>query len=195
MRTSQLIFCVPLFAVFFSLPGHGEISSWTDESGVRHYSNVETSEEKKTVEVQEEYVTDEADEAVDQNRDRFQILEMYKEDREKEQQQKALEKEMREAEKREKQEREVEERTAREKQKACEEGRRKLDDLHHSKWEDYDAPGLSAFVCPDKHWKGARGKVYDNMQECTERRDKARKSAYEEALRQLQDEVQSLCVQ
>jgi hypothetical protein len=195
MRTSRLIFCVPLFAVFFSLPGHGDISSWTDESGVRHFSNVETSEEKKTLEVQEEYMTDEADEAVDRNRDRFQILHMYKEDQEREKQQEALEEEIKEAEKKAEAERKAEEKAAREKQQSCEEGRRKLDDLSHTKWEDYDTPGLALFVCPDRRWKGARGKNYDNMQECAERRDKARKNAYEEALRQLEDETKSLCAQ
>ena len=195
MRTSRLIFYVPFFAILFSLPGYGQISSWTDENGVRHFSNVETSEEKKNVEVQEEYMTDAADEEMDRNRDRFQILRMLNEDREKEKQQEALEEEMREAEKREKSERAAEERVAREKQQSCVEGRRKLDDLRHSKWEDFDAPGLSLLVCPDRRWKGARGQVYDNMQECTERRDKARKNAYEAALRQLADEVESICAQ
>lgn len=195
MRTSRLFFYIPLFAIFLSLPGHGQISSWTDENGVRHFSNVETSEEKKTFEIQDEYMTDEADEEMDRNRDRFQILRMLEEDREKEKQQEALEEEMREAEKKEKSERAAEEKAAREKREACAKGKRELDDLRHLGWEEYAAPDLHSVACPDRRWKGPRGKVYDNMQECIERRDKARKNAYEEAVRKLEDELEAVCSQ
>jgi hypothetical protein len=177
--------CVPLC--------HGQISSWTDENGVRHFSNVETSEEKKNVKTQDEYMTDEADEQVDRNRDRFEVLRMYKEDREKKKEQEALEEEKRTAEEKERKLRQAEAKAAREKREACAEQKTKLDDLRHIKWQEYDTPELSRFACPDRRWKGARGRVYDNMRECTERRDEARKNAYEQAVRELEDEVKSLC--
>jgi hypothetical protein len=189
------IFSILLWALVCSPLCYGQISSWTDENGVRHFSNVETSEEKKSVETIEEYMTKPSDEETDRNRDRFQILRMYKEDREKEKEREELEEEKRTSEEKEKKLREAEQRAARERREACAERKKKLEDLRHSKWEDFNAPDLSLFACPDRRWKGARGKVYDNMRECTERRDKARKSAYERAVRTLEDEVQSLCSQ
>ncbi len=189
-------FSILFWTLVFIAPGYGQISSWTDENGVRHFSNVETSEEKKTHEVMEEYVTEPSDEDVDRSRDRFQILRMYKEDREEEEKQKALEKDIREAEKEAAQKREAEEKAVMEKREACAEHQKRLDDLRHSKWQDYDDPGLSLFACPDRRWKGTRrGKVYDNLMECTERRDRARQAAYDRAVRQLEDQVQSLCAQ
>ena len=199
----QVIRFLKNFCVFSTLWGamlcvplcHGQISSWTDENGVRHFSNVESSDEKKDTEVRDEYMTDEADEQVDRNRDRFKILHMYKEDLEKQKEQEVLEEEKRAAEEKERKLREAEAKAAREKREACAERKTRLAELHHIKWEDYNSPDLALISCPDRHWKGARGRVYDNMQECTERRDKARKSAYEQAVRQLEDEVKSLCDQ
>lgn len=193
MQTSRIFLYSSLFTIFLILPGYGQISSWTDKNGVRHFSNVETSEEKKTVEVLEEYETKASDEEVDRNRDRFQILRMYEEDREEKEKQKALEKEMREAEEREKKQQEAEARVAREKREACAERKKKLNDLRHTKWENYDAPGLYQIVCPDRRWKGPHGKVFNNMRDCTERRDKARKSAYEQAIHLQEKEVEEFC--
>ena len=198
MQTSRFLKYLGIFSIFwgtlFCLPlCHGQISSWTDENGVRHFSNVETSEEKKTVDTIEEYMTGPSDDEVERSRDRFQILRMLEADREREKEQKALDEELREADKREKKEREVEEKAARERREACTGGKKELDDLRHLGWEDYDSPDLSAAVCPDRRWKGARGKVYDNLQECIERRDKARKSAFEQAVHRLEEKVKSLC--
>jgi hypothetical protein len=198
MQTSRFLKYLGIFSIFwgtlFCLPlCHGQISSWTDENGVRHFSNVETSEEKKNVKTQDEYMTDEADEQIDRDRDRFKILRMYKKDREKEKEQEALEEEKRAAEEKERELRAAEAKAAREKREACAERKTRLDDLRHVKWEEYNSPDMALIACPDRRWKGARGRVYDNMQECTERRDKARKSAYEQAVRKLEDEVKSLC--
>jgi hypothetical protein len=195
MHASRLFLYVPLFAFLFIAPGYGQISSWTDENGVRHFSNVETLEEKKSVEIIEEYETNASDQEVDQNRDRFQILRMYEEDREEKEKQEALEKEMRETEEREKNDQAAAEKAARERKEACAERERKLEDLRHTKWEDFDAPDLYPIVCPDRRWKGARGKAYDNMKECTERRDRARKSAYEQAIGRQEEEVEKFCSQ
>lgn len=195
MQTSRRIFFIFLCTIVFVLPGYGQINSWTDENGVRHFSNVETSEEKKNLEVMEEYVTRPSDHEAEHSRDRFQILRMYQEDREKEEKQKALEEDMREAEERDMKKLEAEEKAARERREACAEQKNQLEDLRRTKWEAYETSDLSLFACPDRRWKGARGKVYDNMRECIERRDRARKAAYERAVRQLEDQVKSLCAQ
>ena len=195
MDTIRFFLCVPLLIIFFSLPRYGQISSWTDENGVRHFSNVEALEEKKDVETIEEYETSTSDEEVDKSRDRFQILRMYEEDLEEKEKQDALEEEVRETEEREKKEREAAAKIERERKAACEESRKDLNDLRHSKWQDYDAPDQYQIVCPDRRWKGVRGKAYDNMSECIERRDKAIKSAYEQAIRRMEEEVEKVCPQ
>jgi hypothetical protein len=200
MRTSRLIPFLGLFSVvlltFIATPVcHGQISSWVDENGVRHFSNVETSDESKKGKNIEEYMTSESDEEVDRTRDRFKILDMYEEEMENKQKQEALEEEMKAAEKKEREQHKAERKAAREKRKECSARMKSLDDLRHKKWQDYDTPELALIACPDKRWRGVRGKVYDNMKECTERRDKARKIAYEQALRQMEDEVNSLCAQ
>ena len=187
------IFSILLGTLLYVPLCHGQISSWIDENGVRHFSNVETSQEKKKIRTQDEYMTDEEDEQVDRNRDRFEVLRMYKQDREKEKEQEALKEEKRADEEKERKLRAAEAKAAREKREACAERKAKLDDLRHLQWEEYNSSDLAQFACPDRRWKGARGKVYDNMQECTERRDKARKIAYEQAVRKLEDEVKSFC--
>lgn len=195
MQISRLFLYVPLVVFLFISPGYGQISSWTDEKGVRHFSNVETLEEKKSVEIMEEYETNDSDQEVERNRDRFQILRMYEEEREEKERQDALEKEMRETEERKKIERAAAEKAARERKEACAKHERQLEDLRHTKWEDFDAPDLNPIVCPDRRWKGARGKAYDNMNECIERRDRVRKSAYEEAIRRKEEEIEKFCSQ
>lgn len=195
MKTSRLLFLVLLCTIIFVFPGHGQISSWVDEDGVRHFSNVDTSEEDVSVKKMEEYKTNASDEEIDRNRDRFKILRMFEDDRKNEEKQKSLEQELKETEEKEKEEREAAEKLARERKRACAKHMKKLNDLRHSKWEDYDAPHLSSVSCPDKHWKGARGKVFDNMKECTERQDRARKNAYERAIRRQEEEAETLCSQ
>jgi hypothetical protein len=195
MQTRRFFLFVFLCMIIFVSAGYGQISSWTDENGVRHFSNVEASEEDKTVKNMEEYKTDPSDEAVEHKRDRFKILRMLEEDRENEAKQKAMEQEIRESEEKDKKEQEAAEELARERKRACAELMKKLDDLRHSKWEEYDAPHLSPISCPDRRWKGARGKVFDNMKECTERRDRARKNAYERAIRRQEEEAETLCSQ
>jgi hypothetical protein len=189
----RLFLCASLCTIIFAFPGYAQISSWIDENGVRHFSNVDIPGEHKTVKKMEEYQTDSSDEEMDRNRDRFQILRMYEEDRENEERKKSLEEEKREAEEKKRNQQEAAEKAAREKEKSCTESKIKLDDLRHSKWEDFDAPGLSLITCPDRHWKGAHGKVFDNMRECTERRDKALKNAYQHALRQHEQKVENFC--
>jgi hypothetical protein len=195
MNLIRLLLYAPLCTIIFAFPGQAQINSWTDANGVRHFSNVNVSGEHKTVKKMEEYKTEPSGGDGDHNRDRFQILQMYKEDRENEEKQKALEKEVRETEEKEKKLQEAAEKAEREKRQACSEHRRDLQDLRHLNWEDYDAPEVKPAYCPDKRWRGSHGRLFDNMEECTERRNKSLKSAYEEAVRRQEEEINKLCPQ
>jgi hypothetical protein len=195
MHLIRLLLYASLCTIIFAFPGQAQITSWTDANGVRHFSNVNVSGEHKAVKKINEYKTEPSDEETDQKRDRFQILQMYKEDRENEEKQKAVEKHVKAAEEKERELQAAAEKAEREKRKACTEHKRNLEDLQHLNWEDYDAPEVKPAYCPDKRWRGSHGRMFDNMEECTERRNKSLKSAYEEAIRQQEEEVKKLCPQ
>jgi molecular chaperone DnaK (HSP70) len=195
MNSIRLFLCAILITMAIAPSGVAQITSWTDKNGVRHFSNVETSGEKKAVKKMKEYKTNASDEEVEHNRDRFQILQMYEEDREKEEKKKALEQKMKEAEEKEKKKQEAADKAARERRKACMEHKKELNDLQHTGWEDYDAADVSPAYCPDKRWRGAHGRWFDNMDECTERRNQSLKNAYQKAMRQQEEQVKKNCDQ
>jgi Domain of unknown function (DUF4124) len=195
MNLNRLFLYASLCTIILAFPGYAQITSWTDANGVRHFSNVNISGEHKTIKKMKEYKTEPPDEEAEHSRDRFQILQLYKEDRENEEKQKELEKKVREADEKEKELQVAAEKADRDRRKACTEHKRNLEDLRHLDWADYDAPGVKPASCPDKRWIGSHGRLFDNLEECTERRNKSLKSAYEKAVCQQEEEIKKFCPQ
>lgn len=93
MRAGRLSVLVLFFIIHSAVGGYAGMTSWVDESGVRHYSNTAAPENNATVRNHEEIkhqddVSSEKQE--DNKRDRFSVIKLYEEDRKRDEEEKEL---------------------------------------------------------------------------------------------------------
>ena len=188
---SFLILCLLL------LPGTGLVSadmiSWTDENGVRHFSNAAGPERGTPSRSIEEYKPEspEPEQRENDGRPRItksqrdEIMRRYRENkkREEEKWRKIYEKEDREYEEKVKRRQKTLEKLAKSRKESCEKATRALEELRRKGWERYVDPKAQPISCPDRIWFDRRGIRFDNKKECLERRDRQRKAAYNQAVR------------
>jgi hypothetical protein len=209
-----------LFLVLFMYPGvssHAAMVSWVDKNGVRHYSNVAAPDSGTTIENANELEAhqERSDEGREINqRDRFAVLEMYDEEREKDIKEKKqaeirsyrekikrisetskidkkTEQEKREYKEKSKDRKKKPHASARKRDGKCEEMKRKIRELRSSGWENYGSTRSLQGTCSD-HFVGGNGRVYRNNK-CVDQKNRYRRAEYEQAIKAKENQYKMFC--
>lgn len=190
MQLNRLFLLLCAFFMFLAVNSHAEITYWVDENGVRHYSNADTSVEDKEVKSIEEYRQNQSNEdGKSVKKRRSELLDMYKEDKKRELEEKRQKDEERAERSREKAKKAADEKKAR----LCAEAKQNLEELRELGWKNFESADIEQHVREYRFSVDHHGVTHDNNAQRIADRNKARKKAYDRAVREREKRVQHLC--
>ena len=192
-----------MFLIILITYGSAGIESWLDENGVRHFINVYSSQKSGEVKAHEEYKSSETEKNPAATKKRPRSTEKkwnsYEEicradpscNKEMEKRKQYEEDQKLKEQHRQKIMQKVKEENKKRKEQICERLRKELDRFRQAGWENYNSPKLPHIPCPDRFWSNSRGERFDNRSECIGRRNRYKKSAYEQELRHKEYMIRS----
>lgn len=198
MNIVRLLILPCLLSLIFVCNGSAEIESWVDQDGVRHFSNVDTSQKSAVVKSVEEFKSSEEGKKPEPKKKKWKSYEeicradpscneeMEKRKRYREYQESKERWRL-------KRDQELREKAERKKAQDCERYRREFEKFRQAGWDKYYPPKYVPIKCPDRTWMDSRGNVYDNRAECYSRRRVIRKAAYEKELRRRELLMKKSC--
>jgi hypothetical protein len=217
MNAASLFMLFWILFMYLGASSHAAMISWVDKKGVRHYSNVAAPDSKTTIENANELEAHQksSGEGRETNqRDRFAVMEMYEEEKEKDIKEKKQaeirsyrekvkrlsetskidkkpEKEKRENNEKVKSRKKKPRASARERDGKCEEMKRKIRELRSSGWENYRSTRSLQGTCSE-HIVGGNGRVYRNNK-CIEQKNRYRRAEYEQAIKAKENQYKMFC--
>lgn len=178
----------------FTARGYSDMTSWVDEKGVRHYSNVNAPTGKATVEDMQEFKSREEEPRVRRRgdqRDRFGVLKMYEKDKIKREQEKKMEEMRRQGDEGKRRMEEYRKEARQRREEYCEEAKKKLYKLRKSGWRKYAENQTWNRSVQDRYWFDREGRPHKRDFDSQE--ESALKRGYNQAVRKQEQIVKKAC--